>query len=102
MTDQSLTFTEARQIDPITTLMGTLPARERDLRLKLHHAGNLASCMAYETESPLARDLCWMVCELTTTWKFAPAHVDTLERIAKLAKRLTICANDALLFEAGV
>ncbi|CDO38308.1 hypothetical protein [Novosphingobium sp. KN65.2] len=101
MTNQSHDFADASKLDPITALMGTLPPEELDLRLKLYQAGRLASFMPYETESPLARSICSLVCDLVREWQFAPAQVDDLEKVAKLARRLTICANDAQLFEAG-
>lgn len=89
--------TGPQELDDIQILMGKLSPQEHAKRIKLRHHRNVASAMMTQTNSPWARQLCWMVVEWVTPNLYAPAPLEWLDELILFTHRLLDAANQVQL-----
>ena len=83
-------------IDPLRTILGELPADERDRRAKLMAYRNAASAMIAQTQSDTARWLAFVACDWINPFLFDRAvPVEFLDRLTVLVSRLLKTAISA-------
>lgn len=87
----------ATEIDEFRNLMGDLSAQELTKRVKLSAHRNVATMMLADTQSGIARQLCWIVVEYVTPNLYSPASLAWLDELILFTRRLLIVSNQAHL-----